>query len=203
MHHFVKATDDGQPVVWQGTTYMPRDFEVEGFEMNGQGTLPRPIIRVSHINTAFIGLVREYDDLLGAVLTRWRTFTKYLDGAPQADPNAHFAPDVYKLDRKTSQNKIFIEWELAAAMDQEGKKLPVAKSCGTSVPISTASGTVRRSTTKRRRVPIPAGNCFDRTGTPCSASADKCGKRLSDCELRFPNQPLPTRAFPGVARTRS
>ncbi|NDV19995.1 phage minor tail protein L [Pseudodesulfovibrio sp. JC047] len=203
VYHFVKATDQGQPVRWRGNVYMPLDFEGEGFEVNGQGSLPRPTLRVSHIKTALLGVVRESGDLLGAEVTRWRTFSKYLDGGPQADPNVHFPPDIYNIDRKIVQNKVFIEWELAASMDQEGKKLP-----GRQILRDTCTHIYRRWTGcafdySKATCPYTGGGCFDRAGKPCLEGEDQCGKRLSDCELRFPHQPLPTRAFPGVARTRA
>ncbi len=203
VYRFVKGTDHGQPVRWQGHVYMPRDFEADGFEINGQGTLPRPTLRVAHINSALLGATRELGDMLGAVVTRWRTFAHYLDDGPQADPNAHFAPDVYRIDRKASQNKIFIEWELAAAMDQEGKQLP-----GRQILRDTCTHVYRRWTGSgfdyaEATCPYVGTRYYDLSGRPCAASSDQCGKRLSDCELRFRHQPLPTRAFPGVARTRA
>ncbi|MHC1728582.1 MAG: phage minor tail protein L [Syntrophobacteraceae bacterium] len=44
---------------------------------------------------------------------------------------------------------------------------------------------------------------FDASGVPCVAGNDVCGKKLSDCRLRFRGRmPLPTTAFPGLARVR-
>ncbi|MGQ7245512.1 hypothetical protein ACUN9V_18890, partial [Salinicola sp. V024] len=44
--------------------------------------------------------------------------------------------------------------------------------------------------------------CFDQQGDAVDdESKDVCGKRLSDCRVRFgANNPLPTRAMPGLAR---
>ncbi|NDV20821.1 phage minor tail protein L [Pseudodesulfovibrio sp. JC047] len=203
VQHFIKGTKDSQPVTWKGNIYIPLDLESDGFEMNAQGSLPRPTLRVSHVNTAFIGMVEECDDLIGATLTRWRTFSRYLDTAPEADSNAHFAPDIYRVDQLTEQNKLYVEWELAAAMDHEGRKLP-----GRQI--------LRDVCTHRYRVwngssfdyskatcPYTASTYFDHAGVSTADPAkDRCGKRLSDCELRFPGEPLPTRAFPGVGRLR-
>lgn len=203
VYHFVKGTDDKQPVLWRGVTYMPIAFEAEGFELNGQGTLPRPKIRISHINTALLGATASLGDLLGAVVTRWRTFSKYLDNGPQADPNSHFAPDIYKVDRKSAQGKAFIEWELAAPMDQEGKKLP-----GRQILRDTCTHTYRQwisgdaFTYDGVTCPYTVPNYYDYSGEACQASEDQCGKRLSDCELRHPHQSLPFRGFPGVGRSR-
>jgi len=70
-----------RPIVWQGNTYTPFPVEATGFELNVRGTLPRPTIRFANIN-GFIGsLVHQYDDLVGAKITRKRTLAKYLDAA--------------------------------------------------------------------------------------------------------------------------
>jgi lambda family phage minor tail protein L len=66
-------------VVWQGQTYTPFPIDVEGFEIAGQGQLPRPKMRVSNTTGAFSALLLQFDDLLGAKVTRKRTLLKYLD----------------------------------------------------------------------------------------------------------------------------
>ena len=44
-----------------------------------------------------LGVVTDLDDLLGAEVTRIRTFEKYLDGKPEADPSAKFPDDSFML----------------------------------------------------------------------------------------------------------
>ena len=80
--------------------------------------------------------IRDLDSLVGAKLTRTRTFAKYLDcqnfysdcsnlitgtgsellsntaPAPEGfdpDPNAYFPPDIYYIDRKSGENKNTVE----------------------------------------------------------------------------------------------
>lgn len=202
VHRFVRDTDSGQPVLWQGNLYMPLAFEADGFEMNGQGSLPRPKLRASHLNTTLMALVAEHDDLLGTVVTRWRTFTRYLDNGPDANPDIHFPPDVYVIDQKTGQDNVSIEWELAAAMDQEGRKLP-----GRQVLRDICSWRYRQWTGSafdyaEAACPYTGTDYFDDLGNACAASEDRCGKRLSDCKLRFGAGVLPFGGFPGVARSR-
>jgi len=203
VHHFVKDTDFGEPVVWRGNTYAPLQFEADGFETNGQGTLPRPTIRVCHINTAFIATVYEFDDLVGATVTRWRTLAHYLDNGAQANTQEYYNLDIYKIDRKSGQNKVYIEWELAAPMDQEGRKIPgrqvVRDACGKRYRAWNGSAFEYGLAT----CPYTGTAYFDASGAVVSASLDWCGKKLSDCKLRFGNNPLPYGGFPGVARVRS
>jgi lambda family phage minor tail protein L len=207
--HFVGGTMPGakpgeyQPARWRGNVYMPAPFEGTGFETNGRSALPTPTIRIGS-SRELTALLRRFGDCVGMKVTRWRTFSKYLDGQPQADPNAHFPPDVFLISRKVSQNKVNTEWELAAEMDQQGKRLP-------------ARLILRDACTWRYRAwdaeagafdytdvlcPYTGSACYDRLGQACEAAADTCGKKLSDCALRFGNAQLPTSAFPGVSRSR-
>lgn len=68
-----------QPVVWQGNSYQPFPIQASGFDYSGNGQMPRPKVTVANISGAISLLVMEYDDLLGAKLTRKRTLVKYLD----------------------------------------------------------------------------------------------------------------------------
>lgn len=203
VHHFVNGTSNDSQVLWQGRIYMPRAIKAEGFEVNGEGTLPRPKLTVSHINSAFEAVVREFGDLVGATVVRWRTFSKFLDNGSHPDSNAHFAPDIYVIDCKSAANKIFIEWELAAALDQEGKKLPARQ-----VLQSVCCHRYRHwdgvtFSYDAATCPYSGVGYFDRLGQPTSAPSDCCGKRLSDCKIRHPNQTLPFGGFPGVTANRS
>lgn len=69
------------PVVWQGNTYNPFPVDAEGFDYSGQGSLPRPKMKVANVTGAMSVLAAAYGDLLGAKLTRRRTLAKYLDAA--------------------------------------------------------------------------------------------------------------------------
>ena len=48
----------------------------------------------------------------------------YLDNGATPNPDVHFVPDIYTIDRKSAQTKILIEFELAAILDQQGKVIP-------------------------------------------------------------------------------
>lgn len=188
-------------VVFQGQTYFPLDIEASGFEWKGEGQLPRPKIKVNSREETLRDAINTYDDLIGCVIYRKRTFSKYLDGQPLADANAEFPIDIYTVERKTSQNQNFVEFELAAYMDHQGKKIP-GRIC------------IRDTCTHRYRYwngssfdytnatcPYDGSNYFTREGLPTTAANDVCGRRLSDCKLRFGTYGnLPTRAFPGVGR---
>lgn len=214
--YFTQNTVSGiSSVQHNGITYTPLDCEIDGMEFSGEGALPRPKIRISNVSKTLASEVINYNDLIGAKLTRRRTFMKYLDGQPEADSTAIFMDDIYVVERKTVHNKYIIEWELAAYMDFEGTKIPkrqIIKDVCTRIYRywdATTSGFVYSD--YEWRCPYTttgSGSYFDEEGQSCAASDDKCGKKLSDCRLRFGKdgvnntEPLPTFAFPSVAETR-
>ncbi len=193
-----------QPVVWQGNTYQPFPVEASGFEFNGRGQLPRPVLRVVNVTGLLGALVREYQDLLGARVTRKRTLAKYLDAVnfpggvnPTADPDAHLPDDIYVIDRKSAENKVMVEFELAASFDIPGVMLPrriiTQNACTWQYRVNDASSGCSYTGT----------SYFDATDEPVgSAGLDVCGKRLSSCQARFGTAPLPFGGFPAAGLTR-
>ena len=184
-------------VVWQKQKYTALPVQVEGFDVNTKGELPRPTL------TVFSALIRKYDDLIGAKLIRKRTFAKYLDaenfpnGNPTADPNVHFPDDIWYIDKKAQENRLMIQWELASAFDLMGVQLPRRQ-------------IIQNYCQWRYR----GGECgydgpyFDIDDQMCTdQSQDKCAKKLSSCRARFEyinigsEKPvLPFGGFPGATR---
>ena len=190
-----------QNLVWQGNTYVAFPVLASGFDMSGNGQLPRPKLQVANVTGAITLLVLQYDDLLGAKVTRKRTLAKYLDAVnfpdgtnPTADSTAEFADDVFFVDRKVTETRDLVEFELAAAFDVAGVQLPRRQ-------------IIQNVCTWRYR----GGECgytgtsyFDANDQPVgSAGLDVCGKRLTSCEARFgANNPLPFGSFPAAGLTR-
>jgi lambda family phage minor tail protein L len=126
-------------LVWNGNAYERYPIEADGFEYTGNGQLPRPKVRVSNIFgtiTAILLTVNNTsagNDLNGAKLTRIRTLARYIDGANftggtnpygTPDPTAEFPREIYYLDRKVTENRDVVEFELAAAFDLAGVRAP-------------------------------------------------------------------------------
>lgn len=183
-------------VVWQTHTYTPMPIEASGFELSTQGALPRPVLKVANITGVLGALVHSLNDLVGAKVTRKRTLVKYLDAVnftggvnATADPTQYFNDEIYFINRKVNENKVFIEFELASALEVNNVKLPrrqiVANLCQwvyRSSECSYAGGAVADA---------------NDTATTILAS-DKCGKRVSSCKLRFGQYAtLPFGNFPG------
>ena len=174
----------GTDVVWQGNTYYRMPIVADGFEMSSKGVLPRPKIRVAAIDGAMGILVRAYDDLVGAKVTRKRTLAKFIDAVnfpggtnPTADPTAAFADDVFYVERKVYEGPDLLEFELVSALDLEGLQLPSRKF-------------IRNVCT------------WDDAGICAYSVGGLCDKTRVACESRWGvNQPLPFGGFLGVSTT--
>ncbi len=112
------------PVMWQGLEYTAIPMEARDFEMSGQGAPPRPGVTFANLMGSFTALVLTYDDLVGAKFTRKRTFAKYMDGMPGANPQAAFPDDIFFIDRKVTENRFMVEFELSSSLDVEDVALP-------------------------------------------------------------------------------
>ncbi len=125
-------------IIWNSNEYLRFPIEVTGFAFQ-KGQLPRPKMRISNgtgLISAILLTVNETtsgNDLTGATVTRIRTLAKFLDavnfpgntnplGTP--DPNAEFPQEVYAIDRKASENRELVEFELAAPTDLAGVRIP-------------------------------------------------------------------------------
>lgn len=191
-------------VTYNGEVYTAIPVEAEGFELSSTGTLPQPKLRVLNSPSLTSGII-ALNDMLGATVYRTKTFRCFLDDGSTPDVTAHFPMEIYTLDRKSVQNKVFVEWELAAAMDQQGRMIPnrqIIKDYCTHIyrHYDQATGSFDYS---QATCPYTGSICYNEKDQAVPASGDRCGKRLSSCKLRFGNNAqLPTRAFPGVSSVR-
>jgi len=203
--YFTSTAYPSANIIFDGQSYTPIEFEANGFEWSAKGALPTPTIKISNATGIVSAAVISAQDLLGAVLTRIRTFARHLDDGSDPDVDAIAPPEIYNIERKSAQNKHFIEWELSAVIDQEGRFLPGRQALKTVCP-------------QNYRIYTPTGDTFDyskatcpyvgtgyykKDGTPTTKQNDKCGKRLSDCRLRFGEKnKLYTWAMPGIGQGR-
>lgn len=187
-------------LVWDGQNYLRFPVQADGFEYNGQGSLPRPKIRVSNITGAITTILLGLPNgLEGAKVTRVRTLVRYIDavnfidsinpfGTP--DPTAEFPREIYYIDRKSAENRDFVEFELAASFDLVGVRAP-KRQC---------IGNICQWRYRSTECSYTGTNYFDLGDEPVATLAeDECGKRLSSCQVRFgETAELPYGSFPGV-----
>lgn len=187
-------------VVWQGNTYTAFPVQATGFDFNGNGQQVRPKLLAANVAGSITALVLQYDDIVGAKLTRHRTLVKYLDAVnftggvnPSADPTAEFPLDVYYVDRKSAENNALVEFELAPAMDVTGVKLPRRQIIQNVCPWAYRGAECGWTGT----------TYYDASDTATTLANDVCGKRLSSCKVRFGQYAeLPFGGFPAAGLLR-
>lgn len=201
--HPGSASDAG--VTFGGVYYTPVDVQFSGMEVSGTGALPTPRVKIANTNQAMQAIINTYGDLLGCGVSRIRTFERFLDGRPGADPTAYLGPDTFRVERKISENPIYIEFELSAEIDQQGKMLPgrqvVRDTCLWRYRIhNPLSGNFDYS---KAQCPYTGAASYSYLGAPTTPDKDACSRDISGCELRFgKGNPLPYGGFPGSARIR-
>ena len=72
--------NDGHGVTFGGQLYTSIPMEADGFSYNGQGSLPRPTLRISNLFSTITALIATLPNgLEGAKVTRIRTLARYID----------------------------------------------------------------------------------------------------------------------------
>ena len=121
--HSGTNANSNSDIIWAGKNYFRMPIIAEGFAYR-KGQIPRPKLIVSNA--------------YGTILTRIRTQTKFLDannfpaigGNPAAnpygtpDPTAEYKREIYLVDRKATENREIVEFELAAPSDLAGVRIP-------------------------------------------------------------------------------
>jgi len=106
-------------------TYTALPIEADGFEQNGKQSA-RPTLRISNLAGTVTTILSTLSmGLEGAIVKRDRTLLRYLDPSNftggispySPDPTAIFNSQVYVIDRKSSENRDFVEFELANSID--------------------------------------------------------------------------------------
>ena len=123
-------------IVWAGNAYLRFPVQASGFAFQ-KGQLPRPKIAISNATglvSAILLTVNETttgNDLTGATVTRIRTLAKFIDAVnfadgtnATADNTAEFPQEVYSIDRKSTETREVVEFELAAPTDLAGVRIP-------------------------------------------------------------------------------
>jgi|TARA_R110000824_G_scaffold181108_1_gene361845 lambda family phage minor tail protein L len=130
-------------IVFQGNTYIAMPVASAGYESNSKGTAATPKLSMAVKDDGvpefkiLKSLMKDLDDLVGARVTRIRTFAKFLDASnwsdqtdkilkaeSDPDPYAFFPPDVYFVDRKSLETNTMMTLELASFINYEKLKIP-------------------------------------------------------------------------------
>jgi len=196
IYYFHAGTNElSQDIYWQSQLYTAFPIQIDGFSTNSKGELPRPSMTVSNILGLIGSFTANFNDLIGAKVTRIRTFKKYLDesnfinGNPTADPTVEYPRDIYYINRKVQETSKLVSFELVSPWDLQNIFLPRRQ--------------VIQNTClwKYRGVECgyTGGAVADASDVPTTDPAkDSCSKTIQGCIYRFPNIPLPYGGFPGA-----
>ncbi|MDT3557967.1 phage minor tail protein L [Stenotrophomonas maltophilia group sp. msm1] len=191
-------------------------LELLGFEQRAGGVV-RVTVRIvynganSAAPTLQVGptsaVVGQDVILLGAQLELGQNATTFQvttndpvkDRHPTADPNEHFLDEIWFIERKVSETKETVEFELTTAIDLNGEQLP-----GRQV-IAGVCGWLIRGGYRGPYCGYNGPAVADANDVPTTDPArDQCGGRVGSCKLRFgADKPLPYGGFPaaGLLRT--
>ena len=133
-------------IIWQGNTYEKFPIVAEGFAFEGRGQIPRPNLTMSNLGgitrsgvvitvtdlMLIVNLTTPHNDLINTKITRLQVLASSLDAAnfpnntnPFGTPNSNELPqEVFFIDRKQSESRNIVQFELVSSLDQQNKKLP-------------------------------------------------------------------------------
>jgi len=122
VYHFTPDLNtNGTFITWQGYTFTQFPIEVAGVSWSGAGEQVRPKLRVSNVNKVLMAALNSLDDLVGAKLTRWRTFAQYLNGV---DDTKMLNEEIFVVRKKVEHTANLIEWEIGQLLDRPNFVLP-------------------------------------------------------------------------------
>ena len=139
LFHSGNNMKDSGDIVWQSNTYTRMPCQATGFKYSGKGLLPRPTITFSNLLGTITTIILRVNqttpfiDLQRAKVTRRRTLSRFLDatnfpsnvnpyGTP--DPSAELPREVYFIDKKATENRNIVEFEMVSSFDLAGVGAP-------------------------------------------------------------------------------
>lgn len=126
---------------------------------------------------------------VGAIETDYQAILDTYNANPTADPNQFIPDDLWFVERKLTENRYIIEFELSSAFDLMGQQLPnrqvIQNSCSWKYRSTECGWT---------------GVNYDVNNAPSTPANDVCAKTLAACRVRFGVQPIRFGGFPGAVR---
>jgi lambda family phage minor tail protein L len=212
----------GTPVFLDGQQYDPLPIQGRDFDYNSEGAPPRPRVAIANGEGQISAVIESMGgDLTGALVTRREILRKHLDDGTDPDPLAQWPHSVWVIERKMSETRHQIEFELSSLADVSGVDLPLRRVESQLCPWVYLSAECGWDNT------VADEPMFDRddnflglsSGTP--DPDDDCGLRRRSCALRFADRgenlasgmpgddtpplrnvrPLRFGGFPGATRT--
>jgi lambda family phage minor tail protein L len=203
VYHFTTEAKAGAAVGFGGVQFHAVPIEISGMSIQGQGSIQTPTLSISNTDLFIQEILNTFGDLEGSVVTRWRAFARHLDGGEEPDSTAFYGPDVYKIDRKSSDTPEKIEYELSALMDHQGVyvgRTVIRDTC--MWRYRTFNSSTGQFNYDRSLCPYTGSSYFNANDEAVTDPAEDMPSRsLNCCRLRFgANNPMPFGGFTGIAR---
>lgn len=127
-----QINEKGEHVCWQGNRYTAYPIEASGFEVQAQGTSNRPKLSVSNVYGLVTGLAVQFNQLIGATVTRRQVMARFLDAVNFVNGNRHADPlqeivSRYTIEQMTEMNQMVASFILATPSESDGAVIPCRK----------------------------------------------------------------------------
>ena len=116
--------NNGTNVVFGSTTYVPLPIITTGWDYAASGSPAKPELSISNVSAVLLHKVVALGDLVGGIVTRRRTFEKYLVGGASPDATRFIGPDTFIIEQKIYHDNTIITWQLTSIIDRLGILLP-------------------------------------------------------------------------------
>lgn len=134
-YYYFHAGENGyhREIIFNKKKYDYFPIKVEGFEMHGDGKLPRPRMTFSNHQGNISLRLGVFKDFINYKVSRIKTFVKYLDAEnfpheinPHAepDPEVSFSEDIFFVNQKTKEDDNIVEFELVSLLELQNASIP-------------------------------------------------------------------------------
>jgi lambda family phage minor tail protein L len=129
-----------ESIIFDSKEYFYIPLEADGFAIAGDGAMVRPMLRMINIDGFLSNYIIDKNDLVGASLSRIRTFFKFLDKenfhnydqdvefwnskGVNPDSGSKLRPETWVINRKTRENKYLVEFEVVSPLELENVSVP-------------------------------------------------------------------------------
>jgi lambda family phage minor tail protein L len=124
-------------IVFKGKEYLFIPCEISNLEYSSEAKQNRPTLSIANINNYISNLIKDRKDLIGKRFYRKKILTKDLDDVNFGGSNKNtlgassfssfISVDTFVIQKKNSENKDKVEFQLANILDLDGQTVPSRK----------------------------------------------------------------------------
>lgn len=142
--YFHGSKNFNKNLVFNGITYLYIPVEMSNLSYDSEGKQNRPVVKISNVNNFISDLIKSKGDLLGKDFHRKKILAKDLDDINFGGSNKnllgvsnfrdYISQDKFIINKKNSENKERVEFELSNILDIDGLTCPSRKVYNNSCP---------------------------------------------------------------------